>query len=275
MRVLIVGLGLIGGSYAMALSKNGHIVYGVDINKDSIDFALDKKWIIDGSNNPEDFIRKSDLIIICLYPQLILDFLKKYNHLFNENQIITDVCGVKSSFIEEATKLSLNATYLSHHPMAGKEKIGVKYADSNIFVGANFLITPFKDNSNGIEVLSDMAKEMGFGRITVMSPKRHDEMIGFTSQLTHAIAVSLVNSDHDVDTKNFIGDSYRDLTRIAMINEKLWSELFLENKEALLLHIESFLNELDVLKKALYNNDKEKLNELFRNSTKIRKEMEK
>lgn len=275
MKILIVGLGLIGGSYAMSLSNKGHNVYGVDVNNETLEYAINKKWIISGSNEAGDYISDMDMIIICLYPKLILEFLVNYSKYFKIGQIITDVCGVKSSFVEEATKLAYPATYLSHHPMAGKEKVGIKYSDSRIFIGANFLITPFSDNNQAIEVLKKIAIEMGFGRITVMSPKRHDEMIGFTSQLTHAIAVSLVNSDHDNETKNFIGDSYRDLTRIAMINESLWSELFLENKEALLTHIESFENELNVLKNALYEDDKDKLNELFRNSTKIRKEMEK
>ncbi len=275
MKILVVGLGLIGGSYAASLSNKGHKVYGVDINNESLDYALNKKWIVSGASDAGYFISDMDMIIICLYPKLILEFLVKYSKYFKEGQIITDVCGVKSSFVEEATKLAYPATYLSHHPMAGKEKVGIKYSDSRIFIGANFLITPFSDNDQAIEVLKKMAIEMGFGRITVMSPKRHDQMIGFTSQLTHAIAVSLVNSDHDNETKNFIGDSYRDLTRIAMINESLWSELFLENKEALLTHIESFENELNVLKNALYEDDKDRLNELFRSSTKIRKEMEK
>ena len=275
MKILVVGLGLIGGSYAASLSNKGHKVYGVDINNESLDYALNKKWIVSGARDAGYFISDMDMIIICLYPKLNLEFLVKYSKYFKEGQIITDVCGVKSSFVEEATKLAYPATYLSHHPMAGKEKVGIKYSDSRIFIGANFLITPFSDNDQAIEVLKKMAIEMGFGRITVMSPKRHDQMIGFTSQLTHAIAVSLVNSDHDNETKNFIGDSYRDLTRIAMINESLWSELFLENKEALLTHIESFENELNVLKNALYEDDKDRLNELFRSSTKIRKEMEK
>ena len=135
--------------------------------------------------------------------------------------------------------------------------------------------------SNFIGVIEDLDRirnlgvDLGFSRISIMDYNRHDEMIGFTSQLTHAIAVSLVNSDHDSETKNFIGDSYRDLTRIAMINENLWSELFLENKDFLVKHINSFEIELNKLKNALANNDKEALKDLFRSSTKIRKEMEK
>ncbi|MDE7162098.1 MAG: prephenate dehydrogenase [Anaeroplasmataceae bacterium] len=206
----------------------------------------------------------------------ILDFLKQHNALFKENQIITDVCGVKSSFVRKATLLAGKATYLSHHPMAGKEKIGIQFADYKIFRGANFLITPIDSvNRTAEEVLIGIAHDLDFGRITTISIERHDQMIGFTSQLTHAIAVSLVNSDHDADTVKFIGDSYRDLTRIAMINDALWSELFLENKEYLLEHISSFEAELDILKNALKYNDKDTLKKLFNQSTQIRRKMEK
>ena len=276
MKVLIVGLGLIGGAYALRLSKKGHIVYGADIDNEAIKFAMDNNYIIDGSNDPSDFINDVDLIILGIYPQAILNFLEKYKNLFKPNLIITDVCGVKSSFVMDATKLSLPAIYCSHHPMAGREKIGIKYSHLCIFEGANYLITPTLDTPKFvIEVLKNIGNDLGFSRITEMSIEKHDKMIGFTSQLTHAIAVSLVNSDHESDTRNFIGDSYRDLTRIAMINESLWSELFLENKDFLLEHINSFEAELDKLKKSLQDNDKKSLEELFISSTKIRKEMEK
>lgn len=276
MKICIIGLGLIGGSYAMGLSKKNHEVYGIDKNIDAINYAVDKGYIKAGTTDNYAILSEMDLIILAIYPQSILNFLNENNKYFNKNQVITDVCGIKTSFIYKAALLSGEATYLSHHPMAGKEKIGIEYADSNIFKGANFLITPIENTPiQAIKLIDNIGKDLEFGRISVISPERHDKMIGFTSQLTHAIAVSLVNSDHDEETKSFIGDSYRDLTRIAMINEKLWSELFLENKQQLLSHIESFEAELDVLKNALKTNDKEKLNELFKNSTIIRKKMEK
>lgn len=276
MNVLIVGIGLIGGAYALRLSKKGHNVYGCDINQEAINYAVENKYIVDGSTDPSDYISKSDLIILGLYPQLIVNFLKDYNHLFNENQIITDVSGVKTSFVKEAYEYAKPATYCSHHPMAGKEKIGVYNSHLCVFEGANYLVTPYGDvSAKVINKLVDLGEELGFERISVMSAEKHDKMIGFTSQLTHAIAVSLVNSDDDEETKKYIGDSYRDLTRIAMINENLWSELFLENKDFLLKHIERFEQELDKLKNSLYTNDKEQLVKLFISSTKIRKEMEK
>ena len=276
MKILIVGLGLIGGSYAMGLTLKGHQVYAVDKNIETINLAKEKKIIVDGFLNPKSIIGEVDLIILAIYPQAIISFINEYNDYFKENQIITDVCGVKTSFVNNVAASLKSAIYLSHHPMAGKEKIGIKYADNTIFKGANFLITPLKNTPNrAIEVLKSIACDLEFGRVTIISPEQHDDMIGFTSQLTHAIAVSLVNSDHNEDTKSFIGDSYRDLTRIAMINDELWSELFLENKDSLFKHISSFEEELDKLKLALKNNDKEALIQLFKNSTQIRRNMEK
>lgn len=276
MKICIVGLGLIGGSYAMGLSLKGHEVYGIDQDIKAIEYAKEHQYIKNGYTKDYSILSQCDCIILAIYPQGILDFLKQHASLFKENQVITDVCGVKSSFVRKATLLAGKATYLSHHPMAGKEKIGIQYADSSIFKGANFLITPIDSpNSFAEDVLKRIAQDLEFGRITTISIERHDQMIGFTSQLTHAIAVSLVNSDHDEDTVRFIGDSYRDLTRIAMINDTLWSELFLENKEYLLEHISNFEVELDILKNALKQNDKATLKKLFNQSTQTRRKMEK
>ena len=275
-KVLIVGLGLMGGAYAQRLYKKGYYVYGTDLNQNSIDYAINNNYIIDGSKDPEKYIEDIDIIILCIYPKAIMSFLEKYKDRFNENQLITDICGVKTSFVKDATRLALPARYLSHHPMAGREKIGIEYSSECIFEGANFIITPVDESlDEDIKLLNQLGLDLGFKRITVIDINKHDRMIGFTSQLTHAIAVSLVNSDRDVDTKNYIGDSYRDLTRIAMINESLWSELFLENRIYLLNHINSFEKQLNLLKEALLDDDKEALKKLFISSTKIRKEMEK
>ena len=277
MKVLIVGLGLMGGAYAYRLKNKGYNVYAYDINNEAIKIAKEKNYIDDGSTNIIDYVDKADIIILCIYPQMIIEFLKENAKYFKPTQIITDICGVKSSFIEEATKLALPATYVSHHPMAGREKSGVEYSNEVKFEEANFIITALDDSNNvAIDLLKKMGEDLGFKRITVIDPKNHDRLIGFTSQLAHAIAVSLVNSDDNPnETKKFIGDSYRDLTRIAMINDNLWCELFLENKDFLFEHIKRFEFELDVLKQALANDDKETLKKLFKSSTKTRKEMEK
>ncbi len=278
MKVLIVGLGLIGGAYAKKLSELGYEVYGSNHRKEPIEFAVKHGYIKEGDINPIKYIKDVDLIILGTYPSHIISFLKEYKEYFREGLLITDVTGVKSNYIEEATKIARPAVYLAHHPMAGREKKGVEYAHEVSFSKANFIITPVSGvtyDNKYIDILKKIGSDLEFKNISILDTVSHDYMIGYTSQLAHAMAVALVNSDTKDNTKLFIGDSYRDLTRIAMINEVLWSELFFENKKFLIENIDNFMNELSKIKDALNNNDSESLKELFRKSTKIRSEMEK
>ena len=159
--------------------------------------------------------------------------------------------------------------------MAGREKRGIDFASSKVFKGANYIITPIERNKEeNIKLIENLAYEIGFKRVRRITPEFHDEMIGFTSQLPHAMAVALINSDEEGrDTGSFIGDSYRELTRIANINEDLWSELFLGNKDHLLKAINRFELELDLIKKAIYDNDAETLKQYFIKSTKRREKL--
>lgn len=274
MIVTIIGLGIIGGSYAKGLSKAGYTVYGVDNNLQTIEYAKQEGYILDGSLNAEDYIPLSNLVVIGLYPNDVIPFIKNNLQLFKPGQVITDVCGIKESICNEATNLLKDSYFVGSHPMAGREKVGIKYADEAIFKGTNFLICPVEGtNEKAISVVSQMATDLGFGKIHKISPKFHDEMIAYTSQLTHAIAVSLVNSNHNEEVVKFIGDSYRDLTRIAMINESLWSQLFLENKDSLTEQIDLFINELEVIKTALNSENLDLLKEKFISSKKKREVM--
>ena len=276
MKILIVGLGLIGGAYAKKLTELGYDVYGANHRMEAINFALKNNYIKAGSLDAKDFLPIVDMVIIGTYPSHIINFLKENKELFRPDLLITDVTGVKSNYIEEATKLAYPATYLAHHPMAGREKKGIEFAHEVVFKKANFIITPIDGidyDNKFFDMLTKMGTDLEFKHISTLDTKSHDFMIGYTSQLAHAIAVALVNSDTKPDTKLYIGDSYRDLTRIAMINEVLWSELFFENKEFLIQNIDLFMNQLSLIKKSLENNDSETLKELFKKSTKIRKEM--
>ena len=278
MKVLIVGLGLIGGAYAKGLTEAGYEVYGSNHRQAAIDFAIKNKYIKAGDTDPKKFIKDMDMIILGTYPSHILNFLKENKEYFRENLLITDVTGVKSNYIEEATRLSYPATYLAHHPMAGREKKGIEFAHEVVFKKANFIITPIEGinyDEKHINTLKKIGEDLKFNNISILDTKSHDFMIGYTSQLAHAIAVALVNSDTKPNTKLFIGDSYRDLTRIAMINEVLWTELFFENSNFLVENIDIFINELTKIKDSINNKDSEKLKELFKKSTMIRSEMEK
>lgn len=272
--ILIVGLGVIGAGFAQGLSSAGYPVYGVDLDKKTIEYALEHKIIVKGGQDIEEFLPIANIIILCVYPQGILNILQ--SHQFSPNQIVTDVSGVKSNLVEAINNLNISCQYVSIHPMAGREKKGILYADKTRFYDANFLIIPTNKTTNlAIETLTKIAKDLKFGRITTMSSWHHDEMIAKTSQLPHALAVALVLADDDNDTVNYIGDSYRDLTRIAMINHDLWQELFMENKNNLLKNIEKFEKKLDNIKDCLKQGDVEGLKALFKASTTKREMMNK
>ena len=267
MRIVIVGLGVIGGGYAMALKEVGYTeVYGIDKNIETLRKAKSLGIIKEGYEDEKEIIQDADLIVLAVYPNLVKDFIINNKEHFKDGAVITDVTGIKQLFINEITRiLPQNIDFVFAHPMAGREKKGIDYATNQVFKGANFLITVTDRNKDeNLDLIENLAYKMGFKHVKRICPKYHDEMIAFTSQLPHALAVALINSDIEGrNTGEFIGDSYRDLTRIANINESLWSQLFLGNKENLLQAIYNFEEELDKIKSCLENEDKKNLQELF------------
>lgn len=275
MRIVIVGLGVIGGGYAMALKEAGYEeVYGIDKNVDTLRKAKSLGIIKEGYEDEKEIIKGADLIVLAVYPNLVKSFIINNKDSFKDGTIITDVTGIKQLFINEIINiLPENVDFVFAHPMAGREKKGIDYATNQVFKGANFLITVTdKNKDKNVDIIENLAYKMGFNNVKRICPKYHDEMIAFTSQLPHALAVALINSDIEGrNTGEFIGDSYRDLTRIANINESLWSQLFLGNKENLLKAIYNFQKELDKIKDSVKNEDKETLQKLFIKSS-IRRE---
>ncbi|WP_455685072.1 prephenate dehydrogenase [Thomasclavelia sp.] len=276
MIITVVGLGVVGGSFVKALKGQGHEVYGIDIDENTLKRAKNEGYIIEGYQDGKEIIYKSDLTIICLYPSLVLDFIK--NNQFKKGSIITDAVGIKSYFLQEAMNIiDQDVEFVSGHPMAGREKKGFEYASKDVFKNANYILIEHPVNKKEcIEFMERFVGTLGFKSVKIMSPQAHDEIISFTSQLPHAIAVALINSDNEkYDTGKYIGDSYRDLTRIANINEDLWSELFLRNRENLLKSIEAFELQLDLIKQGLVENDEQVLKKLFIKSSKRREKLEK
>lgn len=275
-KFLIVGLGLLGGSYAKGLKEKGYSVYALDINQDSIQFALEQ-GIIDSCNSEHECIENADYIIFGLYPTLIKPWLIEHQHLIKKSAILTDVSGVKRVIVPEIQAcLKKDIEFIASHPMAGKEVSGVQSSDNHMFKQANFIITPTDINTKeAIAFLEDLGKILEFNRISVCTLDEHDKMIGYVSQLTHVIAVSLMNAQDNTHLVQYTGDSFRDLTRIAKINENLWSELFLLNKDYLIQEIEDFIKELNHFKDTLYNDDEEEMKRLFIQSTKRRKQFDK
>ena len=274
MKITVVGLGVIGGSFVKALKGKGYEVYGIDTNQQTLDMAKEEGCIIEGYLDGKDIISETDLTIICLYPSLVLDFIK--NNQFKPGSIVTDAVGIKSYFLREALSIIPDdVEYISIHPMAGREKKGYQYASKQVFENANFIIVYHHDNKKStIDFVQEFSKQLGFRSVKIMSPEAHDEIISFTSQLPHCLAVALMNSDDQkYETGKYIGDSFRDLTRIANINEDLWDELFMNNKQYLLASIERFEEQLDILKNAIRDNDDETLKAAFRKSTKRREHL--
>lgn len=261
----------------MALKEAGYDdVYGIDINEESLEKAKKLGLIKEGFTSGDEIVKSADFIIISLYPRLVKKFITDNKENFNDGAVITDATGIKKMFIDDIIKiLPENIDFVFGHPMAGREKKGIDFASSTVFKGANYILTPVARNKEeNLKMIEDLVYKLGFKRVRRITPEHHDEMIGYTSQLPHSLAVALVNSDLEGrETGSFIGDSYRDLTRIANINEDLWSELFLGNKENLLTSIENFEVELDKIKHAIENDDKEALKELFIKSTKRREKL--
>lgn len=270
----IVGLGLMGGSYARALAARGYTVTAITKDQSSLDFALNEGFITKGATHPDEtLLQQADLVIFALYPHTFVEWLKEYQHLFKSGAIITDVTGVKGSIVYEIQDLLRNdVEFIAAHPMAGREVYGVENSDASIFKGANYIVTPTEKNTpQAIEVCKELGRELGFARISCLSPEEHDDMIGFVSQLTHCIAVTLMTCTDCEELVDYTGDSFRDLTRIAAINDEMWSELFLMNKQPLLDNMEKFMTEFERLHQLLKQEDRESIRQMMQLSTRRRK----
>ncbi len=272
-KVLIVGLGLLGGSYAMALTKKGYTVYAIARRQETIDYALEKGIIAKGASFPDpELIKECDISVFALYPHIFTEWIRDYGKYLKKGSVITDVTGVKSAVVYEIQSiLPEGVEFIAAHPMAGKEVYGVENADDKIFKGANYIVTPTEANTDAaVELCCELGRLLGFGNISVLSPAKHDRMIAFVSQLTHCIAVALMTCNDDKHICEYTGDSFRDLTRIARINENMWSELFLLNREALISEMKAFSGELEKMRRALETDDVDTLKKMMRVSTERR-----
>ena len=277
-RFLIVGLGLLGGSYAKALKKQGFSVEAVTRSQSTIDYALEQGIIDGGAAFPDpDIIGRADFVVLAMYPQTLLDWVKAHQRYFKSGALITDVTGVKTCVVEPVQQmLRPDVEFIAAHPMAGRETLGVRNADDSIFRGANYIVTPTEKNTpQAIEACEELGRVLGFARVSRLTPEKHDEMIGFVSQLTHAIAVALMTCNDIEGLEKYTGDSFRDLTRIAKINDEMWSELFLANREALLEQMDQFAAQFALMRQQLAEGDREGMRDVMRRSTVRRKALEK
>lgn len=272
-NILIVGLGVIGGGYAAALTKAGYQISCITKEQKDIDYAFEHGIIKGGTTKVDpDVIGAADIVVFALYPTVFISWIEENQHLLKSGAVITDVTGVKSSVVDKVQSiLRCDVEFIAAHPMAGRESSGVEYSDPSVFKGANYIVTPTEKNTpEAIELCKELGRILGFACISELSPQKHDEMIAFLSQLTHCIAVTLMTCNNTPDLEKYTGDSFRDLTRIAKINDKMWSELFLMNKDTLIAEMDSFIAEFTEFRNMLSRDDKEGMREKMRASTKRR-----
>ena len=269
-NILIVGLGLIGGSYARALTKKGYWVSAITKEASAIDYALNQGIIAEGTTQIDpELIGKADIVVFALYPKVLLEWLEENQQYLHSGAILTDVTGVKCCVVYDIqAMLRSDVEFIGAHPMAGREVSGVENSDDGIFKNANYIVTPTEKNSEeAIALCEQLGWELGFARVSRLTPEAHDDMIGFLSQLTHCIAIALMNCNDTPGMEAYTGDSFRDLTRIARINDRMWSELFMCNRQQLLQHMDAFSDSFALLRQMLETGDVEAMREAMRKST--------
>lgn len=273
-KIVVVGLGLIGGSVAKALKLNtDHMVLGVDTQEDTLLDAC-SCGAIDGKASPED-LRTADVVYLCIYPESALEFAKENGPALKEGCILTDACGMKGEICQGMERLRGTGKYVfvAGHPMAGKELSGFAASDAGIFVGASYLIAPCGAPEWAVDEVASLARSMGFGRVVMTTPEQHDREIAFTSQLPHVLACSYVMSPRCKEHQGFSAGSYRDVSRVANINDVLWSRLFLDNREELLSELDELIKNLSSFRCAIDGEDEERLRQLLRHAAEIKREV--
>ena len=277
-----VGLGLMGGSLAKAITKyvlaeenSTGKIYAMDKNPSSLEDAILEKTIERGFSESEtkEMLSLCDVVFVCLYPKATGEFLAKYQDDFKSGAIVTDIAGVKGQLMENLNWKRSDVAFVPGHPMAGNEREGFTHASAEIFQKRNYIFmepvvsgtSSLEFGKNALETLKQLATSIGFGRIIETNAEIHDHKIAFTSQLCHVIASALVDSAEDTNVTAFGGGSFEDLTRIAMINTPLWTELFIADKDELLGHISEFQKSLETIKNAIATEDTEKLNKYLSN----------
>lgn len=272
MKIGIVGLGLIGGSLAKSIKKNtSNSCYGLDINKGSVAGAIAQE-AIDGEFTA-DHLDSFDVVIVSLHPQQTIDFIIENKDRFKKGGIVMDTCGVKGAIVDAVEKplADLGVNFIGCHPMAGREFSGFAYSVDNLFENASFIMTP-TDNTpmRVVKEISSLAYDIGFARVVVSNTEEHDHVIAFTSQLAHVVSSSYVKSPSLLKQSGFSAGSFKDLTRVAKLNEDMWTSLFLMNKEPLVEEIDCIIARLKEYRDAIANNNAEVLHDLLRDGRELK-----
>ena len=275
MRAGIVGLGLIGGSFAKAYSVAGHTVCAFDTDKTVLSFAMLSNAVQEELT--DDNLKDCDIILICVYPEAALRFMEEKGPLFGEKPVVIDCCGTKRNIVDKGRELAkkYKFTYVGGHPMAGTQFSGFKYAKEDLYFGAPMVLIPEKnDDIVFLDKLTQLLSPAGFARFTVTTPETHDRVIAFTSQLAHVVSNAYVKSPSAKIHSGLSAGSYRDLTRVAWLNPEMWTQLFLDNDEYLIEEIDILMDHLREYREALKDRDRERLIKLLDDGRRIKEEVD-
>ncbi len=275
MNVGIVGLGLIGGSLAKAYKEKGHTVYAYNRSKSVVGFAIMGDFV--DCELTDCNMKECDVIFLSLYPEACIKYFEENAKFMSKNTIIIDCCGTKKKICKECFEIARKngLTFVGGHPMAGKQQSGFAYSRASLFKGASMVIVPEDHNDiNLMGKVKDLLEPAEFGRLTITDAENHDRMIAFTSQMAHVVSNAFIKSPTAKKHKGFSAGSYKDLTRVAWLNEDMWTELFLENKENLSYELEIFIKELGKYKAALDNEDADTLRGLLAEGKKCKEEVD-
>ena len=264
-NIVIVGLGLIGGSFAKAFQKYSSChVTGIDKDPAVLSAAVQSGAILRQST-PED-LKCADLVYLCLYPKADIDFLREHAPYLQPGCVVTDVSGIKSALSPQLAELAAQhgLLYIGGHPMAGKEKSGFANSDADMFQGASYILVPCGAPQKAIKLMNTVAAELGFRGTVLTTPEEHDRKIAFTSQVPHVLACAYVKSPQCAGHNGFSAGSYRDVSRVASVDETMWTELFLDNRCALTKELDILIDNLQDIRDAIDSRDAETLRSLLR-----------
>ena len=267
MNIAVIGLGLIGGSMCKCLKKHTfHHIMGFDMDKDTVRKALEQNAI--DEEITADRLSEANLTIICLYPKAICEFVQTNADKFKKGSIVIDTCGVKKMIVDNCTPIlsERNVLFVGTHPMAGREFSGFDYSTDDLFDNASFIITPSETTPQiAIDLLSTLAGSIGFSKAVISTPEKHDQVIAYTSQLAHIVSNAYVKSPSVFEFNGFSAGSFMDLTRVAKLNEDMWTSLFMCNKEALLNELNQIIKSISEYRDAISTDNYELLHELLKN----------
>ena len=272
MIITAVGIGLIGGSMCKAIKKHtNHTVYGIDVNSETVAMAISQN-AIDGET---DDLSLADITIVSLYPTDAIDYIIQNVSRFKEGSIVIDTCGIKREIVERVTPVleKQGVTFIGTHPMAGREFSGFEYSLDNLFDTASFIITPSGSVPQAkLNLLEDFAYSINFKKVVFASPEEHDQIIAFTSQLAHVVSNAYIKSPTHQKQLGFSAGSFQDLTRVAKLNEVMWTPLFMLNKDPLCFEIDFIIEKLTEYRDAMQSGDNERLKELLKEGRILKEE---